>query len=122
MDLADAYAQLRAGPIKDQADLHALFAAYLREPPTAQQETDIDQIVTLVHGHTLALELTARQIAASHLSLEQAAERIRSRGILRWARKSCTTSGIIIRSAKARKRSSASCSIWQGWMSKAWSS
>ena len=32
MDLADAYAQLRAGPIKDQADLHAPFAAYLREP------------------------------------------------------------------------------------------
>ena len=81
MDLADAYAQLRAGPIKDQADLHALFAAYLRERPTAQQETDIDQIITLVHGHTLALELTARQIAASHLSLEQAVERIRSRGI-----------------------------------------
>ena len=81
MDLADAYAQLRVGPIKDQADLHALFTAYLRERPTAQQETDIDQIVTLVHGHTLALELTARQIAASHLSLEQAAERIRSHGI-----------------------------------------
>lgn len=80
-DMADAYAQLRVSAIQDHETLRELFAAYLRQKPQPQETCYVDQIIERCQGHTLALELTARQIVASHLSLAHTAALIAHHGL-----------------------------------------
>lgn len=64
---------LPLGPIEDQQALYRLFETNLG---AALEETDypyVDTIIRQVQGHTLVLELMAKQIASSYLTVAQAA-------------------------------------------------
>lgn len=63
------------------ADLAGLFAHYAHQP--LQEKADVKAFIALanaVYGHTLTMELIARQIAKSHLTLQEAAEMVDSAG------------------------------------------
>lgn len=104
-DMADAYAQLRVSAIQDHETLRELFAAYLRQKPQPQETCYVDQIIERCQGHTLALELTARQIVASHLSLAHAAALIAHHGLDALGKSKYAMRKTWIRSASEWKRS-----------------
>ena len=71
---------LRLGEM-DAGDLTALFVHYARaELKTEEDRADFRSIARAVSGHTLTMEMVARQIAGSHLTLREAAELVRVSG------------------------------------------
>lgn len=96
---------LKLGPLPDTNDQISLFLHYLESSSTdiqgneifpenkmlpllpvsgskAKTDSTVLEIISLLSGHTLALELFARQISNSFLSLSEALELLRKQGIL----------------------------------------
>ncbi len=68
--------------IHDPEDLTRMFIHYLDREISSTDEDVINTIIRQLAGHTLAVELFARQIANSFLSLSDAYELLRKQGIL----------------------------------------
>lgn len=64
----------------DFQDYIGLFSSVLGRTISEEENEDLRRIVTLVHGHTLALELIAKHILSSSVSMRQEAEQIESHG------------------------------------------
>ena len=76
---------LRLLPMDADAELEALFFHYLGDSGAENDPSARDQVRTIIRllgGHTLALELFARQTANSFLSLSEAVELLEARGLL----------------------------------------
>lgn len=73
---------LPLGSLSDEDDLLKLFVHYLDRAVEADEVGIIREIIHLVDGHTLALELLARQISNSFLSLSEACELLKAKGTL----------------------------------------
>lgn len=56
----------------DRAELYRLFEQYAGEKTKEKDRIYLDRLIECVEGHTLALELIARQIKNSRLTLEEA--------------------------------------------------
>lgn len=77
---SDEYDILPLSAIRDQDELYLLYAHHLDQELTLEDKQCIDGIIRKVDGHTLVLDLVARQIAASHLTIPQAAELVERHG------------------------------------------
>lgn len=72
---------LKLGTLPDPADLGRLFLHYLGAAVPSDTAA-VQAIIRRLDGHTLALELFARQIANAFLSLPEALELLETRGLL----------------------------------------
>ena len=70
---------IEIGAISDTA-LMKLISLNLRRTMSKDERSSFAEIITLVQGHTLVLELIARQIAADRLDIRTARELIREHG------------------------------------------
>jgi serine/threonine protein kinase len=66
--------------IADTSELFRLVALNLERQITKEERLCFDEIITLIQGHTLVLELIARQIAAGRLDIHTALDLIRENG------------------------------------------
>lgn len=83
--VARGYAHLVLGPLKNHDDFYRLLEIYSQRPLNALDKIYSDQLIGRVRGHTLTLELIAKQVAASFLTLESAARRINQGSITHLA-------------------------------------
>ena len=74
------YATLRLGAIADRENLYALFECYLCRELDDGEFGYLDEIIHAVRGHTLALQLIARQVECSHISIAEAAALLKEKG------------------------------------------
>ncbi len=75
------YEVLRIGPIADSATLHSLFAKAYGKPIPAGDAPLVDEMIGMVGGHTITVDLLARQMAASHRSAPQMLALLKEKGI-----------------------------------------
>ena len=68
-----------------EAELFRLIALNLGRTPVKEERQSFAEIITLVQGHTLMLELITRQIAAGSLSTGQALELMQENGFSRFS-------------------------------------
>ena len=71
--------------IADTSELFRLVALNLDRQLTKEEQLFFEEIITLIQGHTLVLELIARQIAAGRLDIHTALELIRENGFSRFS-------------------------------------
>ena len=71
--------------IADPSELFKLAALNLERQLTKEERLCFEEIITLVEGHTLVLELIARQIAAGRLDIHTALDLIRENGFSRFS-------------------------------------
>ncbi len=68
--------------IKNRQDIYLMFEKYLRRAIEQSEYEMIDRIIEHVQGHTLVLELIAKQIKNSYLTIEDAVRLISEKGFL----------------------------------------
>lgn len=61
----DEYPQLNLQQIQDFDTLRGLFLHYWKKEPTPEEEPIIDEILQVIHCHTITVELIAKQMRAS---------------------------------------------------------
>lgn len=81
----NSFAFMEIGAIADAANIFRLIALDLERSPTKEERLCFDEIITLVQGHTLVIELIARQIAAGRLDVHTALQLIRENGFSRFS-------------------------------------
>lgn len=74
------YETLRLGAIGSREDLCTMFERYARREIDEEERDCLEDIIDRVSGHTLALQLIARQIECSHISVSEAAQLLKERG------------------------------------------
>ncbi len=81
----NSFAVLEVGAIADASELFRLVTLNLERTPTKEERLCFEEIITLIQGHTLVLELIARQIAAGRLDIHTALDLIRENGFSRFS-------------------------------------
>lgn len=81
----NSFAVLEVGAIADTAELFRLIALNLERTPSKEERLCFEEIITLIQGHTLVLELIARQIAAGRLDIHTALDLIRENGFSQFS-------------------------------------
>ena len=81
----NSFAFLEVGAISDSNDLFRLITLNLGRRMTQEERLCFEEIIALVQGHTLVIELIARQIAAGKLGIQKALELIRENGFSRFS-------------------------------------
>lgn len=81
----NSFAVLEVGAVADTAELFRLIALNLERTPSKEERLCFAEIITLIQGHTLVLELIARQIAAGRLDIHTALDLIRENGFSRFS-------------------------------------
>ena len=81
----NSFAVLEVCAIADTTELFRLVTLNLERTPTKEERLCFDEIITLIQGHTLVLELIARQIAAGRLDIHTALDLIRENGFSRFS-------------------------------------
>ncbi|MBQ4226395.1 MAG: serine/threonine protein kinase, partial [Oscillospiraceae bacterium] len=76
----NSFAVMIIDAIADNAELHKLIELNLERAMSKDERKCFDEIIGLVQGHTLVLELVARQIAAGKLNIGTALELIKENG------------------------------------------
>lgn len=76
----NSFASLEVTAIPDTAKLFELVSLNMGRPLVKVERECFEEIFRLVHGHTLTLELIARQINAGHIDVQAALELIRANG------------------------------------------
>lgn len=75
---SDAYAHISLEALQEREELYQLFEQYAGLQVGEEERRHLDRLIERVEGHTLALELIARQIKKSRLTLAEA-ERLAER-------------------------------------------
>ena len=85
--LSDGYENLEVGPLSEESDRLALFSKNLGRELTEKESHSAVSIIRSVNGHTLAVELIAKQIGSpiTGLSIDLAAEIAAAEGFSRIA-------------------------------------
>lgn len=81
----NSFASMTVSAITDRNTLYRLIALDLERPMTKEEKQCFDEIITLTQGHTLVLELVARQIAAGNLDIRTALDLIRKNGFTKFS-------------------------------------
>ncbi|MBQ8978981.1 MAG: serine/threonine protein kinase, partial [Oscillospiraceae bacterium] len=81
----NSFTVLEVGAVTDASELFRLVALNLERTLTKEERLCFEEIIILVQGHTLVLELIARQIAAGRLDVHTALELIRENGFSRFS-------------------------------------
>ena len=77
---SDEYPQIKVSAVKERKDLYHLFELYLKREISDEEYPYIGKIIDKVSGHSLVLELIAKQILNSHISIEQACSIVEENG------------------------------------------
>lgn len=80
-----AYPVISVDALTEQADLYRLFEHNLGSKLQPADYGCLDNIISQIKGHTLVLELIAKQIASSYLTLKEASELVDSHGFATMA-------------------------------------
>lgn len=80
-----AYPVIPVDALTEQADLYKLFENNLGGKLQSADHGYLDNIICRIKGHTLVLELIARQIASSYLTLKEASELVDTHGFAAMA-------------------------------------
>ena len=81
----NSFPSLEITAIAEKTELFRLVSLDLERPLTRDERICFDEIITLVQGHTLVIELIARQIAAGRLDIHTALGLIREHGFSRFS-------------------------------------
>ena len=81
----NSFAVLEVNAIADTSELFRLIALNLERQLTKDERICFEEIITLVQGHTLVLELIARQIASGRLDIHTALDLIRENGFSQFS-------------------------------------
>ncbi|MBQ8921495.1 MAG: serine/threonine protein kinase [Oscillospiraceae bacterium] len=81
----NSFSVLEIGAIEDRMVLNRLISLNLERQMTSEERLCFDVIIELVQGHTLVIELIARQIAAGNLNIRTALNLIRENGFSRFS-------------------------------------
>lgn len=76
---------LKVEALREKKDLYAMFESHLRRAIEPREYPMLDRIIEKVQGHTLVLELIAKQTANSFLSVSEAEKRMEKHGFSRIA-------------------------------------
>lgn len=76
----DEYDNIHIGAIREKKNLYVLFEGYLRRQIEKDEYPYVDSVIQRIQGHTLVLELIAKQIANSYLSLQEAVQLMQEKG------------------------------------------
>ena len=79
------YKEMDVGPLRERRYQHCLFAKCIGQEFREEQTVAIDKIINKVLGHTLTLELIAKQIAKSYFTVEKAVELVEQYGFANLA-------------------------------------
>lgn len=80
-----AYPVISVDALTEQTDLYRLFEHNLGSKLQPADYGYLDNIISQIKGHTLVLELIARQIASSYLTLKEASELVDTHGFAAMA-------------------------------------
>lgn len=83
----NSYPVMTIGAIENRNELHKLINLDLGRTMTKEEKTAFDTIIELIQGHTLVIELIARQIASETVSVKTALELIKKEGITHYSDK-----------------------------------
>lgn len=83
--VGSAYPVISVDALANQADLYRLFEHNLGSKLQSADYGYLDNIISQIKGHTLVLELIAKQIASSYLTLKEASELVDSHGFTAMA-------------------------------------
>ena len=75
------YPTLTVGPIADFEQLRKIFNTHYGRPLKTNEQDTVDEILRLVNGHTITVELIAKQMKASFLKPAQMLDRLRQTGV-----------------------------------------
>ena len=78
---AEDYFSIPIEAIKDKKEIYKIFESHIRRSMEKEEYPVIDRIIDKVQGHTLALELIAKQIENSFLSVLEAEKLLKEKGI-----------------------------------------
>lgn len=78
--VADIYTEIPVGALTERKDLYRLFEHNLCSKLLPTDYGYIDNIISKVNGHTLVLELIAKQISSSYLSICEASNLVDTHG------------------------------------------
>ena len=78
---SDEWRTLSIEEMKESSETIALFVRYLSRDLKEDEKNDALRLISDVHGHTLAIELIAKQIRRSFLTVKEAAELVVSKGL-----------------------------------------
>ena len=76
----DTYSIIPVEAMGDRADLYLLFESNLGSKLKKSNHPYLDNIIQQIDGHTLVLELIAKQIASSYLTIEEASQLVDTHG------------------------------------------
>lgn len=76
----NSFSYIRVDALSDISDLYSLISLNLDRRISDAERVAFDEIICLTQGHTLTLELIARQIAAGRIDISQALLLIRENG------------------------------------------
>lgn len=82
---SDDYPVLPIAAISEQTDLRRLFEKNLKKPLHPENIPYVDNIIKRVAGHTQAVELIAKQVASSYLTIAEASELVDEHGFFEIA-------------------------------------
>ena len=80
------FESIQIGAISERENLHFLFEKHLQRGLDDSEKIHLNRIIDKVNGHTLILELIAKQTASSYLSVTQAEELIDKYGFTDFAK------------------------------------
>lgn len=83
--LKNTFPSFEISELKNISDIFRLVNINLQRPLKNEEKIYFEEIIKLVHGHTLVIELIARQIAAGKLDIYTALELIRKKGFSRFS-------------------------------------
>ncbi len=81
----NSFAFMEIGAISDRSDIFRLITLNLGRPLTKAERLCFDEITAVVQGHTLVIELIARQTAAGRLDIHTALRLIKENGFSRFS-------------------------------------
>ena len=81
----NSFAVMEVNALTDKSELLRLIKLNIDRQLTKSEQSCFEEIINLVQGHTLVLELIARQIAAGRLDVHRALELIRENGFSRFS-------------------------------------
>ncbi|MBR5090455.1 MAG: hypothetical protein IK093_13585 [Ruminiclostridium sp.] len=81
----NSFAVLTIGTITENSDIHSLIELNLGRKLQAAESDCVKEIIDLVQGHTLVLELIARQIAAGKYDFSTAFDLIKANGFSKFS-------------------------------------
>ncbi len=78
--LQGTFCEYELSSIQDRDGLYQIFENYSNIRISDENQGDVDTIINMIEGHTLVLELIARQISNKHITIKEATKLTRKHG------------------------------------------